>query len=199
MKGPGEPAAQDTRFVLYGNRSKAQERVYTERRYWVVNFNENVGGLSRGAPVLFKGIPIGQVLDVTLEFDSANRTFRIPVLVAIEPERFQSNSVIPTGADYQKQLEGFVLRGMRAQLVTANFLTGQQAVAFDFFPNAKPAKVNWGGATPSCRPSRGSSSRSETGSTRSSRAWRKSRSSRSRATCATRSRAPSASPIRRRS
>ncbi len=148
MKGPGEPAAQDTRFVLYGNRSKAQERVYTERRYWVVNFNENVGGLSRGAPVLFKGIPIGQVLDVTLEFDSANRTFRIPVLVAIEPERFQSNSVIPTGADYQKQLEGFVLRGLRAQLVTANFLTGQQAVAFDFFPNAKPARVNWGGAHP---------------------------------------------------
>jgi paraquat-inducible protein B len=37
---------------------------------------------------------------------------------------------------------------MRAQLVTANFLTGQQAIAFDFFPNAKPAKVNWGGTHP---------------------------------------------------
>ena len=64
----------------------------------MVNFNENVGGLSRGAPVLFKGIPIGQVLDVTLEFDSANRTFRIPVLVAIEPERFQSNVRHPHGS-----------------------------------------------------------------------------------------------------
>ncbi|MCK7474141.1 MAG: MlaD family protein [Rhodopseudomonas palustris] len=45
----------------------------------MLHFNENVGGLSRGAPVLFKGIPVGQVLDVTLEFDSANRAFRIPV------------------------------------------------------------------------------------------------------------------------
>ena len=115
----------------------------------MVYFNENVGGLNRGAPVLFKGIPIGQVLDVTLEFDSANRTFRIPVLVAIEPERFQSNVRYPhRGRLAQDSWTSFVQRGMRAQLVTANFLTGQQAVAFDFFPNAKPATVNWGGAHP---------------------------------------------------
>src|SRR5512141_108510 len=39
MKGPGEPAAENASFPLYPSRSKAQERVYTEHRYWVVHFN----------------------------------------------------------------------------------------------------------------------------------------------------------------
>ncbi len=147
-RGPGEPAAENAIFPLYASRDKAQERIYTERRYWVLHFNESVGGLNRGAPVLFKGIPVGQVLDVTLEYDSAARNFRIPVLVAMEPERFQSNVPLPDITTYRRQMEEFVQRGLRAQLVTANFLTGQQAIAFDFFPSAKPAKIAWKEPTP---------------------------------------------------
>jgi paraquat-inducible protein B len=143
MKGPGEPAAENASFSLYASRDKAQERIYAERRFWVLHFNENVGGLNRGAPILFKGIPVGQVLDVTLEYDGSSRAFRIPVLVAMEPERFQMNVSMPDGQAYRRTLDEFVQRGLRAQLVTANFLTGQQAVAFDFFPNAKPAKITW--------------------------------------------------------
>jgi paraquat-inducible protein B len=150
MKGPGEQAAEDTRFPLYGSRSKAQERVYTVRNYWMLQFSEQVGGLNRGAPVLFKGIRVGEVMDVKLEFDLTKRAFQIPVLVAIEPERFfSSNAVIPSPEESRKVMEHFVVQqGLRAQLQTANFLTGQQAVAFDFFPNAKPAKINWGGQFP---------------------------------------------------
>ncbi len=73
-----------------------------------MQFDENVGGLNRGAPVLFKGIPVGQVLEVTLEFDSPNRTFQIPVLVAMEPERFKSNAAHTQGADFRKLLDYFV-------------------------------------------------------------------------------------------
>jgi len=148
MKGPGDTAADGARFPLYANRVKALERAYAVRNYWVLHFNEQVGGLSRGAPVLFKGIPIGEVLEVNLEYDSANRTFRIPILVAIEPERLQPDTSSLEEADRRKLLDHLVRQGLRAQLQTANYLTGQQAVAFDIFPSAKPARINWGGAHP---------------------------------------------------
>ena len=44
-------------------------------------------GLRRGAPVEFRGIEVGQVTDVRIEFDPKNARFRIPVIVEIEPER----------------------------------------------------------------------------------------------------------------
>jgi paraquat-inducible protein B len=34
-------------------------------------------------------------------------------------------------------------RGLRAQLRSGNLITGQLYVAFDFFPGARPAKINW--------------------------------------------------------
>ncbi len=148
MKGPGEPAAENAQFPLYESRVKAQERTYTVRNFWLLHFNEQVGGLARGAPVLFKGIRVGEVVEVNLEYDSAKRVFQIPVLVAIEPERFNANGAATRQEDQRKLLDYFVQQGLRAQLVTANFLTGQQAVAFDFFPNSKPARINWAGAHP---------------------------------------------------
>jgi paraquat-inducible protein B len=148
MKGPGEAAAENAQFPLYESRTKAQERTYTVRNYWLLHFNEQIGGLTRGSPVLFKGIRVGDVVEVNLEYDPAKRAFQIPVLVAIEPERFNTNGAITRQEDQRKLLDYFVQQGMRAQLVTANFLTGQQAVAFDFFQNQKPARINWGGPHP---------------------------------------------------
>jgi paraquat-inducible protein B len=143
--GPGEPAAESANFLLYESRTKAQERVYTVRRLWLLNFDEQVGGLNRGSPVLFKGIQVGQVLDVNLKFDPSKRAFQIPVLVAMEPERFNPSGPMPKDEDFRKLIEYLVQKGLRAQLVTANFLTGQQAITLDFFPTAAPARVNWDG------------------------------------------------------
>jgi paraquat-inducible protein B len=50
-------------------------------------FTGSLRGLSVGAPVLLRGIKIGQVLDIQLEFDSERLDFFIPVLIEIEPER----------------------------------------------------------------------------------------------------------------
>ncbi len=41
--------------------------------------------------------------------------------------------------------QGLVKRGLRAQLSTANFITGQMLVAFEFDPNAAPAEARMEG------------------------------------------------------
>ncbi|MCU0670798.1 MAG: MlaD family protein, partial [Myxococcota bacterium] len=56
-------------FPLYDNRHAADERHYTNTVTWIVRFDQSVRGLTVGAPVEFRGIPIGQVTDVRIEFD----------------------------------------------------------------------------------------------------------------------------------
>jgi paraquat-inducible protein B len=41
----------------------------------------------------------------------------------------------------QKVLAEFIQRGLRAQMRTGNILTGQNYIALDFFPKAKPAQL----------------------------------------------------------
>jgi paraquat-inducible protein B len=43
----------------------------------------------------------------------------------------------------RKLFDSLVARGVRAQLRTGNLLTGSVFVAFDFFPGAPPATVDW--------------------------------------------------------
>ena len=74
-------------FDLYENEAATKRPVYTRRNTWLVYFDQSVRGLNPGAPVEFRGIQVGEVRDVRLEYDAKKQRFRIPVLVDIEPER----------------------------------------------------------------------------------------------------------------
>ena len=49
----------------------------------------------------------------------------------------------PEVKDQKAIVDTLVEQGLRAQIRTGNLLTGQLYIALDFFPNAKPAKVDW--------------------------------------------------------
>ncbi|MDQ6973222.1 MAG: MlaD family protein, partial [Mariprofundaceae bacterium] len=74
-------------FTLHSNYDEIIEQSYTRKLRFVIFFDRSVRGLETGAPVEFKGIRVGSVADVRLEFDSKDTSFRIPVIVEIEPER----------------------------------------------------------------------------------------------------------------
>jgi paraquat-inducible protein B len=139
-------AAADTVFPLYASQQDAQKRHFTRTVAYLLYFDQSVRGLAVGAPVEFRGIQIGQVTDVRLEFDRQERRFRIPVMIEIEPERFTSLNV--TEAERHVALDRLVAAGLRAQLKTGNLLTGQLIVSLDLFPNAKPAQVAWNEPVP---------------------------------------------------
>jgi paraquat-inducible protein B len=140
-----EVAAENSVFPLYETRAASEARRYSKSVAYLLYFDDSVRGLSVGAPVEFRGITVGEVTDVTLEFDPSMERFRIPVTIEIQPERFT------TIADEQARREAFeklVAAGMRAQLKSGNLLTGQLVVAFDMFKNAKPAQIVWSGPIP---------------------------------------------------
>jgi paraquat-inducible protein B len=138
--GEQERAAAEAVFPLYENRAATRERMYTVRNRYVLHFHQSVRGLVPGSPVEFRGIRIGQVVDVRLEAAPAGEEFRIPVVIEVEPERIGH---LPAPEQRRAAMEGLVARGLRAQLARGNLLTGQMMVALDMHENAEPAQVVW--------------------------------------------------------
>ena len=83
----------------------------------------------------FKGIKVGSVTDVRLEFDSTDSSFRIPVVIEIEPERIVDRNTETSDASPYETLGKLVDKGLRAQLATGSLLTGQLYVQLGMHPN----------------------------------------------------------------
>jgi paraquat-inducible protein B len=139
------PANENAPFQLYGDRDSAMKHADTEVRKMVLYFNESVRGLAPGAPVDFRGIVIGEVTAVSLEYDRQNRTFRFPVAINLYPERLRGHSTKAGGDEIadRAMLDHLVEQGLRAQLTSGNLLTGMLYVALDYFPDAPATKLDW--------------------------------------------------------
>ncbi len=140
------PAAESQIFTLYDNRDAANAASYSYREYYLLYFEETVRGLSAGAPVDFYGIKIGEVVSIRLLFDQDTLTFRIPVLIAIEPDRIELSRELAI-PEYEV-MEKLVEKGLRAQQRTGNLLTGQSYVSLRMQPDAEPQYIRMGDVYP---------------------------------------------------
>lgn len=147
---PVTQAQEDSIFPLYKSVEKVEERVYQLKRYYLMYFDQNVRGLAPGAPVEIRGIRIGEVVDVKLEVNIDDVAARVAVLTVIEPERIDSllgglstnDAARPTAAEAAvENIALLVEKGLRAQLKSANLLTGQLYVDLEFYPGAERLTV----------------------------------------------------------
>jgi paraquat-inducible protein B len=119
-------------IVLFGN-----FRLFNPTVRAAVVFQGSVSGLSVGAPVTFRGVRVGAVEGILLQFDPQTQAAYIPVTVQLEPER-----VRVAGNDNATRelltLSNLVARGLRAQLITQSFVTGQSQIDLDFDPASSP-------------------------------------------------------------
>lgn len=137
IQGEGKRAAANRVFPLYPNRDKANEKTYERKERYLMFFKGSVRGLTVGAPVLLRGIRVGEVLDIQLNFSVADFEFHIPVLIQIEPERvgIQGDAGEVASGD---MIDRLVARGLRGQLKSGSLVTGQLYVDLDFHPDARP-------------------------------------------------------------
>lgn len=90
----------------------------------VMYFDESIRGLSAGSSVVFKGVEVGKVESISLRANLTKGTFKTPVLVLFDLE----NKVdIYDSADLndKQMLDNLIAKGLRARLISANYLTGQ--------------------------------------------------------------------------
>ena len=134
-----EPAAENSTFTLFDDRSQAMKQPTTVKERYALVFRESVRGLSLGAPVEFRGLTVGEVKSIEPHFDRVKREFSIIVEIDFFPEnlfrqRAREGNLSPGGAP---SLARLVERGLRARLRHASLVTGQLYVSLDFPPGAK--------------------------------------------------------------
>lgn len=149
-----QPAGVDAVFTLYPDHATAMKQPDPLSPRYVLHFKEPLRGLAVGAPVTLHGLTAGLVTDVGLDVDPKTKALRGRVEVVAYPERLlqrvakpqlaMAESLVAGVAQRHALISGLVeQRGLRAQLLTGNLLTGQLYVAFDFFPHAPKASVDW--------------------------------------------------------
>ncbi|MBL0713046.1 MAG: MCE family protein [Desulfosarcina sp.] len=136
---PGPVAPEKAHFVLFDDFVTAAQKQYTAKVRNVLFFSDSVRGLEVGAPVEFKGIKLGEVIDIDLQFDPKKIDFKIPVVVEIEPERI--GFVTRDEMKNDGIIQVLIAKGLRAQLNTGSLLTGKLYIDMDFYPDAEPATI----------------------------------------------------------
>lgn len=147
---PGPPAEAGAAFTLFENAQQALRRADWETIDYTATFDDSVRGLAAGAAVEFKGFVIGEVAAVDIQFDADLSRFVFPVRMRIYRDLAASVSSAAVGAAPSAGAQGAgrfpleqllsprsIERGLRAQLRTANLLTGQRYVAIDLFPEQR--------------------------------------------------------------
>lgn len=128
-------------FQLFPTREAAMTEQFVEKEYYLLKFAQSVRGLSIGAPVEFKGFPVGRVVDIGIEFDWKSGEVLVPVRIEVERKRLERIASETGEASTDSMLNLLVQHGLRGQVRTGNILTGKLYVALDFFKPVKPAKV----------------------------------------------------------
>lgn len=109
--------------------------LYSTMEY-VLYFDGSVSGLSIGAPVVFRGVPMGSVTKISLVANASDSNITIPVTIRIDEHSFiRSNGDTLSAEAQQEIIRRMIERGLRARLQMASLITGQYRVELDFFPN----------------------------------------------------------------
>jgi paraquat-inducible protein B len=107
-------------------------------------FQGSVKGLNVGAPVVFRGVKIGSVSAIHMDFNYATKALNVLVYAEFEQGQVETTHIDEATAKLLREqgqyamIRGFITRGLRAQLEMQSFVTGQLQVALDFYPD-KPA------------------------------------------------------------
>ncbi len=138
---PGEPAADGTAFTLFSNEDEADSSNFNPSMKFLLLFDQSVRGLSKSAPVEFKGIPIGRVADISFDYVLSNNDSRIPVLVEIDPSLLRRDMAEKAGEGDTEFVAAAVKRGLRATLKPGSLITGALFVDVNYYPDARPAEL----------------------------------------------------------
>jgi paraquat-inducible protein B len=157
---PGPLSKDDAIFELYADEAEADNSGFTQRIPFRTYVDGSVRGLAVGAPVELFGLQIGNVTNVELQVAPDGASSRVKIDMEIQPERIAPTP--PASSDAARpapppdtnplnpELEPInpfaiasklVQRGLRAQLQTTNYLTGQLVVEMVFVPEAAAEAV----------------------------------------------------------
>jgi paraquat-inducible protein B len=142
----GGPVADGAAFKLYESADDAFALPDGDPLKVRMHFAQSTRGLSTGAPLDFRGVELGTVSAIVPQYDTVTRAFSTEVTAVIYPTHLGAaydtlrsaagDASTPPAAVFANMVRD----GLRAQLKTANLITGQLYIAVEMDPKAPPVK-----------------------------------------------------------
>jgi paraquat-inducible protein B len=112
---------------------------FKKRNFFVMFFDGSIKGLEVGAPVLFRGVQVGQVSSIVIKADMEANTTYIPVIIEVDPSKWQIKE--GAGAEFGEIGSGervklLIEKGLRAELTTQSLITGKLAIEVSMKPGS---------------------------------------------------------------
>jgi paraquat-inducible protein B len=117
--------------LIFSSRSLFHPRVKQ-----ILYFDSSLKGLEPGAPVKFRGVTIGSVLEVMIRHNQSTNDFSMPVLISIDKKLAQAKSDELLHIDSQAMLDHLIQRGFRGRLDAESLVTGVLYISLDIVPDA---------------------------------------------------------------
>lgn len=138
----GKDVEPSQEFTLFPNKSATEDQPHVYAKQYVLLFDSSIRGLQKGAPVEYRGLRLGTVVEVTSSFAVSEvlkrngKEHMIPVIIQLEPGRVGDDSMKGIEAMH-KTLSADIGSGLRASMATGNLLTGSLYVTFDFYDDVE--------------------------------------------------------------
>jgi len=115
---------------------------FSKPQRFVVYFDESVHGLDLGSPVKLRGVRVGRVVDLNVQYDAPNKKSVVEVLCEFSRNTVKDQTGTPINVSDRKQLRKLIDSGLRAQLGVSGLATGLLFVELDFVdPTVNAATV----------------------------------------------------------
>jgi paraquat-inducible protein B len=105
--------------------------LFSKPGYFVAYFNESVQGLDSGSAVKLRGVRVGRVATIRVQYDSKARRARVVVVAEVDPKVVSDAAGGPIPITDRATLERLVVEGLRAKIDLVG-ITGLQYVELDF-------------------------------------------------------------------
>ncbi|MDP0501219.1 MAG: MlaD family protein [Verrucomicrobiota bacterium JB022] len=114
------------------------KNIFSKEETFLLYFDETVNGLAVGAPVKFKGVPIGRVSDVRIRYNQSPETTAIPVFIEIDTRRLEEDLGVQADLRDEEVLAAEIQDGLRGKLVVTSYISGQLYIELDYVQTPVP-------------------------------------------------------------
>src|SRR5258706_16332618 len=118
-------------LLLFSSRS-----LFHPQQKSILYFNASLKGLNPGAPVKFRGVTIGSVVEILIRHNQASNDFSMPVVIAIDKKLAQTKSDELLRFGDQSNVDRLIAEGFRGRLESESLVTGVLYVGLEILPNA---------------------------------------------------------------
>lgn len=139
-------------FAIYPYEEAIYEPIYRNTLEYIILADKSIRGLTQGAPVEYRGVKIGEVSRIDIDYDDEDILLmepgsRIPILMTIEPARIGYEDTDQDAEIARARIQELIRGGLHGEIKTTNYVTGAKIIDIQHLNRRTLSPQTFGGYT----------------------------------------------------